>query len=145
MEQASKDTVFITTEDITEDTIYPGQQPTEKEGSMVTDYFLDRIEDLTEAKNKAYSERNQLIVLLTALYPSGIKRTDIPGWLEEWKNCVYIDTPTGQMSWHYHDKDKELFQHLPPYEKEWDGHTTEQKYQRFKKLCCYIEYGGHKK
>lgn len=92
------------------------------------DYFLNRIEDLQKTVDKAYTERNQLVRFLASVFPSGIKKTSIPGWSEEWHNCVYIDTPYGQMSWHFHDKDKRLFEHLPPYNKEWDGHTTEKKY-----------------
>jgi hypothetical protein len=44
-----------------------------------------------------------------------------------------IDTPEGQMSWHYHDEDAHLFAGLPPYEKPWDGHSTLEKYLR-----CFI-------
>lgn len=37
---------------------------------------------------------------------------------EEWP-VAYIELPTGQVSWH-----------LPRHVKEWDGHTTEEKYRR---------------
>jgi hypothetical protein len=80
--------------------------------------------------DEAYHERNQLVALLARLYPSGRKRTAIEGWDPEWNGCVYIDLPTGQASWHYHDREAELFADLPEYAGEWDGHTTEQKYQR---------------
>jgi hypothetical protein len=79
-------------------------------------------------KNQAYQERNRLVALLATIYPSGTKRTAIPGWDEEWHGCVYIDFPWGQASWHYHDSHAHLFAHLPRYAGEWDGHTTEQKY-----------------
>lgn len=36
----------------------------------------------------------------------------------EWP-VMYIELPTGQVSWH-----------MPQHDKEWDGHTTEQKYER---------------
>ena len=81
-------------------------------------------------KDAAYLERNRLVALLASLYPSGITRTDIPGWLPEWHGCVYIDLPTGQASWHYHDGHAHLFAHLPPYAGKWDGHTTDEKYER---------------
>jgi hypothetical protein len=80
--------------------------------------------------DEAYHERNQLVALLARLYPSGRKRTAIEGWDPEWNGCVYIDLPTGQASWHYHDREADLFADLPEYAGEWDGHTTEQKYQR---------------
>jgi hypothetical protein len=81
-----------------------------------------------EAKDGAYLERNKLVALLAWLYPSGIKRTAIEGWSEDWHGCVYIDFPWGQASWHYHDSHAGLFEHLPPYAGEWNGHTTEAKY-----------------
>jgi hypothetical protein len=83
-----------------------------------------------EAKDYAYSERNQLVALLARLFPSGVKRTAIEGWEPEWQGCVYIDLPTGQASWHYHDKEAPLFADLPPYQGEWDGHSTVEKYHR---------------
>jgi hypothetical protein len=81
-------------------------------------------------KDEAYRERNYLVALLARLFPSGTRRTDISGWDEEWHGCVYVDLPTGQCSWHYHDSHAHLFVNLPAYTKEWDGHTTDQKYDR---------------
>lgn len=81
-----------------------------------------------KAKDGAYYERNKLVLLLASIYPSGIKRTSIPGWSEDWHGCVYIDFPWGQASWHYHDSHAHLFEHLPQYADEWDGHTTDSKY-----------------
>ena len=82
----------------------------------------------------AYWERNRLVRFLASLYPSGMKRTEIPGWEPAWQNCVFIDTPEGQLSWHYHDREAGTFADLPPYEKEWDGHSTEEKYMRLARL-----------
>lgn len=81
------------------------------------------------AKDGAYLERNRLVALLAAIFPAGIKRTKIEGWSPDWHGCVYIDFPWGQASWHYHDSHAHLFSHLPPYPKDWDGHTTEGKYE----------------
>lgn len=90
----------------------------------------------------AYEERNKLVAFLAACFPSGIKKTNIPDWDDEWQNCVYIDTPAGQMSWHYHSRDSAMFR-LPPYQGEWDGHTTEEKYARLEKLTKAIKvFGG---
>ena len=94
------------------------------------DEAADRIEKLEAARDGAYTERNRLVAFLASIYPSGVKRTAIPGWDEAWHNCVYIDLPVGQASWHYHNDEAHLFAHLPPYESEWDGHTTEEKYER---------------
>lgn len=80
-------------------------------------------------KDEAYLERNKLVALLASLFPSGIKRTSIEGWSPEWHGCVYINFPWGQASWHYHDSQAHLFDRLPPYSGDWDGHTTAQKYE----------------
>lgn len=81
-----------------------------------------------ETANSAYRERNQLVALLSTLFPSGKAKTAIEGWDEAWHGCVYIDFPWGQASWHYHTDDEWMFEHLPAYTKPWDGHTTEAKY-----------------
>ena len=91
---------------------------------------IDEITRLREAKDGAYEERNRVVALLASVFPSGVKKTAIPGWHAEWHGCVYVDLPTGQASWHYHDSQAHLFTHLPPYQGDWDGHTTEIKYKR---------------
>ncbi len=78
----------------------------------------------------AYLERNKVVAALAKCFPSGIARTAIEGWSDDWHGCVYIDLPTGQVSWHYHDSHAALFEGLPPYTKPWDGHNTEEKYRR---------------
>lgn len=86
-------------------------------------------------KDAAYAERNKLVAFLASRYPSGVTRTDIPGWDAAWHGCVFIETPEGQMSWHFHDSEAPLFAHLPPYTKSWDGHSTEAKYERLARLA----------
>lgn len=53
-------------------------------------------------------------------YESGIR---IDPNESEWP-VVYIELPTGQVSWH-----------LPQHTKEYDGHTTEEKYDRIHRYC----------
>lgn len=89
--------------------------------------------------DRAYEERNRLVAFLARLYPSGRARTAILGWDPEWHNCVYVDTPLGQMSWHYHDRDAWLFEGLPAYEGKWDGHSTEEKYERLVRLTGEVQ------
>lgn len=86
------------------------------------------------AKEGAYLERNRLVAALATCYPAGTAITPIEGWAPEFCNCVFIDLPTGQASWHYHDSQAHLFAHLPPYNGTWDGHTTEEKYERVARL-----------
>lgn len=85
-------------------------------------------------KDQAYFERNNLVAALARLYPSGIKRTNIPGWSDDWHGCVYIDLPTGQISYHYHDSHAQLFEDLPPYAGEWDGHNKKTVHERLAAL-----------
>lgn len=96
--------------------------------------LVEQNEVLKKQRDNAYDERNQLVAVLSKVFPAGIAKTAIEGWEPEWHNCVYIDLPTGQASWHYHDREKHLFEHLPPYTKSWDGHTTEEKYERLRRF-----------
>lgn len=90
-----------------------------------------------DAKDNAYWERNCVVAMVARIAARmgagvGIGKSDIPGWDPAWHNCVYIDLPTGQVSWHYHDEDAGLFSGLPQYEGKWDGHDTPEKYRRVK-------------
>jgi hypothetical protein len=92
------------------------------------------LSEMEARKDAAYLERNQLVAALSKVFPSGVARTAIEGWSEDWHGCVYIDLPTGQASWHFHDSQMHLFSHLPPYAGKWDGHTTDEKYARLSAL-----------
>lgn len=81
------------------------------------------------AVNGAYDERNHLVAMLARMFPSGLRRTAIENWDPEWHNCVYIEFPWGQASWHFHDRDAYLFEGLSEYHRQWDGHTTPEKYE----------------
>ena len=85
---------------------------------------------LRAAKDGAYLERNQCVSALSKLFPATVSRTAIEGWSEDWHGCVYIDLPTGQVSWHFHDSQTRLFAHLPSGFVKWDGHDTPEKYRR---------------
>lgn len=53
----------------------------------------------------------------------------------DWRNVIIVDLPTGQASWHVHDSEMELFQHLPRNQgRVWDGHSVEEKYARLREL-----------
>lgn len=93
-----------------------------------------KLDELRAQKDSAYLERNRLVAALAQCFPSGIRATAIEGWDPEWHGCVFIDLPSGQASWHYHTSHAFLFEGLPPYEKPWDGHSTEEKYARLRAL-----------
>jgi hypothetical protein len=97
------------------------------------------VERLTAAKKEAYEERNRVVAFaahqaLALGHRAGVAPTAIEGWDEAWHGCVYIETPHGQASWHYHDSQAHLFAGLPPYDEGWDGHTTAEKYERLARL-----------
>jgi hypothetical protein len=100
-------------------------------------------EEQRNAKDGAYLERNQCVAGLAALaitfgWKAGTARTAIEGWSEDWHGCVYIDLPTGQVSWHFHDSQAHLFSFLPAYDGKWDGHDTPQKYKRLSALAAFV-------
>lgn len=95
---------------------------------------LNELREMEARKDAAYLERNQVVAALAKAFPSGVARTAIEGWSEDWHGCVYIDLPTGQASWHFHDSQAYLFEGLPAYTKPWDGHSTEEKYARLAAL-----------
>lgn len=98
---------------------------------------MSELEELRKSKDAAYWERNQLVSALTKLFPSclGKHEESDESWDREWMNIVYIQLPTGQVSWHIHDSDLENFSHLrTDLDEKWDGHSTDEKYNRLRAL-----------
>lgn len=97
-----------------------------------------------ESKDNAYWERNQLVGVLSRLYPSHLARhpeTD-KEWEDDWRNIVCIHTPVGQATWHLHDSDMPMFKHLKLDKDHWDGHSTEEKYDRLSRLKASLKEGN---
>lgn len=91
--------------------------------------------DMVAQRDAAYRERNRLVAALTRLYPSHLAlHGDDPTWDPEWLNIVCVHAPCGQLTWHIHDSELSMFQHLLFEPVDWDGHTTEEKYKRLDKL-----------
>ena len=101
---------------------------------------MDTIEGLRETLDSVYAERNLLVALAAKLsieagHIAGLakdKREDIG---KEWENVVFIDLDLGEMSraqlsWHIHENEIRNFNRLPCYTRDWDGHSTEKKYER---------------
>lgn len=120
---------------------------------------LQKREEMVEAKDNAYHERNLLVQALTRIYPAYLACHDEndESWEKDWMWIVYINIPVRtkvvsgdqhnhvpesrwfetkewQVSWHIHDKEKELFDHLEVRDNNWDGHSTDEKYERLKAL-----------
>ncbi|MFB4276053.1 hypothetical protein ACBJ59_12215 [Nonomuraea sp. MTCD27] len=91
-----------------------------------------------------YRERAHLVAYLATKFPAAIAYSDPdePDW-----PVIYITTPHGQMSWHVAPDDLDLFPHVPMLEVDagpvWDGHTTDEKYERLRALTIEHEPGEH--
>jgi hypothetical protein len=88
--------------------------------------------------NAVYTGRNQLVAALSKLFIShlGPVSDAEPGW----GTAVYIQLPSGQVSWHISDEEVEtLFSHLSvDTTVPWDGHTTDEKYQRLSEITVQL-------
>jgi len=88
--------------------------------------------------NAVYRERDQLVAALSKLFPSWLGPVDDaePGWT----GAIYIQLPTGQVSWHIPDEEAAtLFAHVPAdASRRWDGHTTPEKYARLNALADHV-------
>lgn len=85
-----------------------------------------------------YRERAHLLALLAAVtmheLPVHIGNADPqePDW-----PVLTFELPTGQASWHIAPGDVELFRHVRATtlaDREWDGHSTNEKYERVRAL-----------
>lgn len=88
-------------------------------------------------ETSVYRERAELIALVASMYPAVMAYSDPaePDW-----PVIYVETPSGQLSWHLSKDDLPLFPHVQVVEAydaraRWDGHTTEEKYRRVRSLA----------
>jgi hypothetical protein len=91
---------------------------------------------LREQKDGAYKERDALVCALSKLFPSWLARhpDSDTSWDKDWRWIVFVQLPTGQASWHIHDSERSMFDHLAVGENCWDGHNNERKYERLAAL-----------
>jgi hypothetical protein len=100
------------------------------------------------ALDVAYYERNRMVAAFVRLaIARGGSRAWLgiheqrPGdpdpWPAEWRYVVYLELPTGQVSWHIHELERPMFGflRLDKYAPVWDGHTTKEKYDR---VAAYV-------
>ncbi len=88
-------------------------------------------------KDSAYGERNKVVALLARMAVAlgwragiGLHPLSDKAWEPDWRTIVFIDLPTGQATWHFHDSERRLLDGLPAYGEAWDGHSTGEKYRR---------------
>jgi hypothetical protein len=103
------------------------------------DRALALVAEVTKVKDGAYSERNQILAAFARMavalgWRAGVGRhpADDLSWENDWRTILFIDLPTGQASWHFHDSEAHLLAGLPAYRAPWDGHTTPEKYERLR-------------
>jgi hypothetical protein len=85
-----------------------------------------------------YNERNRCVAGMARMaldlgylaYIVRHKPVEGESWDPEWLNVVFVHTPTGQMSWHIHERELPLFAFLKREANLYDGHSTEEKYRR---------------
>ena len=85
-------------------------------------------------RNNIAFERNILVAALTHRYESW-KEHDPEFHVEDLCTIVYVELPTGQVSFRIHDRDWCLFTHLEQREfgPHWDGHSVVDKHSRMLK------------
>lgn len=87
-------------------------------------------------RDQVYAERNKLVCALSKLWPSHLAQhpASDTAWDPNWRNIVCIHAPVGQLCWHIMDSELPMFEHLKLKANDWDGHTTEAKYERLASL-----------
>ena len=110
----------------------------EQSKRAIRQYVSDQVAKAVEAKNNAYWERNQLVAYIASQYEAHMVRhpEDDKEWEDDWRWIICVHTPQGQLSWHIHDDEVPYFGWLEvePDGEHWDGHTTEEKYDRITEL-----------
>lgn len=122
------------------------KQRLEESETAVKDFLLARVAELEVQKDNAYAERNLVVSLAAKLavsmgYEAGLyvdpDHKDDPSWTG-WTNVVYINLPTGQVTWHIYDGELPIFTtFLRVFNRDetgYDAHSTEEKYRRIRQL-----------
>lgn len=110
--------------------------PTTREALDKIARLTAEVERLTNQKDGAYNERDHLVAALSKFFPASLERHPAEEeWDDDWRWIVFIELPTGQVSWHIHDSEVGYFAHLARETgRKWDGHLTPEKYDRLAAL-----------
>ena len=80
---------------------------------------------------ETYSERNKCVLVIAHMAnDAGWRVTHRPDENEKGWNLVFIDTPAGQISWHFSDAELSGFAPFSVMDTKWDGHSSGEKYRR---------------
>ncbi len=96
-----------------------------------------RYDEVAAARDAAYRERAHLTAWLATIHPAVI--TPAPDTNEDGWQILYLTAAGRQLSWHIAPADADLYahvEHVGPDDPraQWDGHTTEQKYDAIRQL-----------
>lgn len=111
---------------------------------LSADYTRERREHAANV-TKAYTERNMIVALLVREATAAGRQAWLgwhagEGWPHDWRNVVYLELPSGQVSWHVHDSELVMFADLPRVvSEEWDGHSYDEKLERMKAEATRVE------
>ncbi len=88
-------------------------------------------DDFQSGPDEAYLDRNLAVQVLAVLarqlgYQAGIRNRE-----DEWP-ILYVELPTGQVSWHI--PKEEIAAYFPDYPGEWDGHDLKEKRDRIRRF-----------
>jgi hypothetical protein len=90
----------------------------------------------------AYRERSRCVAAIAWLALRAGMRAGLgrhtpdpdPSWDPSWLTVVYVETPSGLVSWHVPDTSRYLVEGLPTWDPGWDGHTLTEKHRRLDEL-----------
>jgi hypothetical protein len=96
-----------------------------------------RLPEPLRSQDEVYAERDRCVALIARLAHAlgfrvglGEHPAEDTTWEADWRTIVFVDLPSGQISWHIRAHERAWFEGLPPYAGKWDGHSTEEKYRR---------------
>lgn len=97
-----------------------------------------QIANLEAELRNVYRERAHFVALLSAMVPGCLAYTDPD--TPQWPVLTLDGGPEGQMSWHIAPDDLDLFAHMPLDENviPWDGHSTDEKYERLRTMTGFM-------
>lgn len=123
----------------------PGDQPPPIEDRAAS---IEReLLALRRSRDTAYAERDMVLAVVARMalqlgYPVGVGM-DFPGdetdGTPDFGTVIFVELPTGQISFHVRDAERTWFAFLPRYDHDWDGHSTPVKYER---MLDYITVSG---
>lgn len=97
------------------------------------DSLYRRLRGAEERRQEAYTDRLRLLAILSRMFPSGTRNRAVcpTGSIAGW---VFINLPTGQVSWPYGKTEAWMFEDLPEYRHLYDGHTDRVRAERLTSL-----------